>query len=697
MPEWTSAGRLGSGNRTFYLRLPPPASSLTIRAPRPLYVPRLLERRGLAAYEPDTLSCFLAALETVEGRTVFDVGANVGVFALVAAALSDREVVAFEPTPELARVARAIAVDNGLNYTVEELALGAAAATAHLHLSDTTDSSNSLRKGFRPSSGSITVPVETLDGYAARTGRVPALLKIDTESTEPDVLRGAGSLLAEHRPWIVCEVLAGRTEADLEMLLEPLGYRWFQIGPEVPLPRRDHIVGDPDYRNLNWLFCPTMPDARFWSSMASWQQALAACRPSPSRERAPMRLPDLVAGLRRSAGRLGRPPTAPDPRAGAASSPPATSSPPAAPSPGPAAKDPHVIGPGAHAARVRKVQEMVNHATTHKLTVDGVFGPRTIAGVKFLQRRLELPPTGAADALTLVLGQARIEAQLRRAHEPRRFDLVLPALVEDGAAATRTVRVTAPSFMYVPSLLQRGGLAAYEPDTVACFLAALAEHPGRATAFDVGANVGVFAWAAAAAGGWDVVAFEPTPELAEVARAVATANDLEIDVEEIALGAETGTATFYLSDVTDSSNSLAKGFRQSTNTLTVPVERLDDYCDRTQRFPSVLKIDTETTEPDVLRGAQRLLRERRPWIVCEVLGGYREDDLTEALAPHGYSWYQISDAAVFEPRDEIKGDPEHRDKNWLFAPAPPAASFWDSLRLWRERLQVCGPPGGGPA
>jgi FkbM family methyltransferase len=272
--------------RSFELLLPDPSTHapsthgpLQIEAEDHLYVPKCLHRAGLAGYEPETLACFLAAI-SLRGGPVFDVGANVGVFSLVAAALSDVELVAFEPTPELAGVARALAARNGLRFTVEEIALGAESGTATFHLSDVTDSSNSLLDGFRPSATSIEVVVESLDDHCVRTGTIPRVLKIDTEATEPDVFRGGLATIREHRPWIVCEVLARRTETQLEEVLGPLGYTWYQITSELPLVARRELFGDRAYRFNNWLFAPEPPGPEFWERMGVWREALKACVPA---------------------------------------------------------------------------------------------------------------------------------------------------------------------------------------------------------------------------------------------------------------------------------------------------------------------------------------------------------------------------------------------------------------------------------
>lgn len=268
--------------RDFLLDLPGPPvhgpAALRIRAPRALYVPAELERVGLGGYEPDTLACVLALLDVVPDAAFFDVGANVGVFALLAAASTGREAVAFEPEPRLATVHEQLARDNALPVVVERCALGDHDGEATLYLSDLSDTSNSLAAGFRPSQLQVTVPVETLDGYCARTGRWPSVVKIDTESTEPAVLAGATALLAEHRPWIVCEVLAGRSERDLERVLAPHGYRWFQLTGELPPVERREIFGDRSYTFTNWMFAPSLPASELWAAARVRRTQLSALR-----------------------------------------------------------------------------------------------------------------------------------------------------------------------------------------------------------------------------------------------------------------------------------------------------------------------------------------------------------------------------------------------------------------------------------
>lgn len=276
-------GRSRADLRDFALSLPVTSdggpATLRIRAARELYVPAALERTGLRGYEPDTLACVLA-LQDVQGPGFFfDVGANVGVFALLAAATTRWDVVAFEPEPRLCDALERLAAENRLEVAVERIALGDREGEATLYLSDLTDTSNSLAAGFRPSQRQVKVPVETLDGYCARTSRWPRVLKIDTESTEPAVLAGAATLLREHRPWIVCEVLAGRSERQLERVLEPHGYSWFQLTGEVPPVVRREIFGDRSHIHTNWLFAPDVPSAALWTATRARRAQLESLAP----------------------------------------------------------------------------------------------------------------------------------------------------------------------------------------------------------------------------------------------------------------------------------------------------------------------------------------------------------------------------------------------------------------------------------
>lgn len=285
----------------------------------------------------------------------------------------------------------------------------------------------------------------------------------------------------------------------------------------------------------------------------------------------------------------------------------------------------------------------------------------------------------------LRLGSDPVVAGPRAGPRPRRT-LRLPA-PPDGRTPRRSELVLdSPERMYVLQMLVEKGFGGYEVESLATFLAMTdAGPPGHV--LDVGANIGVYGLLAGAVTERDVVAFEPTPWIAREAAAAARLNDLPVQVRSEALGDERTIATFYLSDRTDSSSSLAAGFRPSRHQIDVRVETLDDLVAQEGWRPAVIKVDTETTEPAVLRGAARTLAELRPWVLCEVLHGRSEQDLQDAFAPYGYTMYHVVDDLPLLPATSISGDPTYAHLMWLFLPEPATQEFWDLVRGWRAALE----------
>lgn len=237
-----------------------------------MFVPKVLRDKGFGGYEKWALCHILTALEVGPSGAFLDIGLNVGPYALLGRAFSDREVIGFEPTPDLAEVAENCGKSNGLDYTVERIALGDSNGTATLYLSDSTDSSNSLNASFRPNSFVLEVPLQTLDSYADEKELLPGVLKVDTETTEPAVLRGSRDTVLRHRPWIFCEVLAGDVGAELMEVMADWGYRWYHLDGVGPLTARDVIEGNNT--DLMWLFAPEEPTAQYWELVARWRDQL---------------------------------------------------------------------------------------------------------------------------------------------------------------------------------------------------------------------------------------------------------------------------------------------------------------------------------------------------------------------------------------------------------------------------------------
>ncbi|WP_052809643.1 FkbM family methyltransferase [Streptomonospora alba] len=276
----------------------------------------------------------------------------------------------------------------------------------------------------------------------------------------------------------------------------------------------------------------------------------------------------------------------------------------------------------------------------------------------------------------------------------RTFELALPHHGNTPPGAPATLSFSTPARLWVPRKLQKHGLAGFEPDTLACFLAAL-EHARPGAVLDIGANVGLYGLLAAAHSPRPVYAFEPTPHVAAAARSLAAANHLPVNVVELALADRTGSAELSLSTKSDASNSLAAGFRPGSDRIQVQADTLTHWCEHTATAPAVVKIDTETTEPDVVAGGLDVLRASRPWILCEVLPGHGVDTrLTELLRPLDYTWHHLNGElpAPAHPAIDGHGAAPHQ-RMWLFAPHPPTEALWQRAREWRHALRHCTPAG----
>jgi FkbM family methyltransferase len=142
-------------------------------------------------------------------------------------------------------------------------------------------------------------------------------------------------------------------------------------------------------------------------------------------------------------------------------------------------------------------------------------------------------------------------------------------------------------------------------------------RPGMVV-FDAGANIGELSarFAELVAPSGTVVAFEPGPAFAKLA--VLPRKHPSIVVENVALFERSGQVSLNVYE-TDTWSTLANRIVEESGAAVTPVDRvtvpavtLDEYCDEkgVERI-DLLKIDVEGAELQVLRGGERMFRERR--------------------------------------------------------------------------------------
>jgi FkbM family methyltransferase len=144
---------------------------------------------------------------------------------------------------------------------------------------------------------------------------------------------------------------------------------------------------------------------------------------------------------------------------------------------------------------------------------------------------------------------------------------------------------------------------------------------GAKVIFDIGANLGIYSFAAlAAAPDATVHAFEATPEIASRLREAAVFNNLRrLHVHAVAASSCAGFAKLNRcrseTGYNDGMNFISNG-TDETDSSCVPTIRLDDFCEEyaIDRI-DLLKIDVQGHEADVLRGAEGLISAGRVGVI----------------------------------------------------------------------------------
>ncbi len=222
-----AAERVSRG-RILLRRLPPDFGRL------PIYVsPDAGLRFWLPLKRADPL-LFRMARELVQpGAVVWDIGANVGLFAFSAAALASPSghVLAVEPDIEMANLLMH-SVERTRKFKRAPVSVLCAAVSesnglAELEIAQRARASNHLARaqgstqarGVRHRQATCTVSLDSLLEFFP----APTVLKIDVETHEPELLRGASKVLSSCRPVMWCEV-AKENSAEVAKILSLNNY-----------------------------------------------------------------------------------------------------------------------------------------------------------------------------------------------------------------------------------------------------------------------------------------------------------------------------------------------------------------------------------------------------------------------------------------------------------------------------------------
>ncbi len=198
-------------------------------------------------------------------NTIFDIGANSGIFAVLAKAYNPKaSVTAFEPQPNIFYVLKKNKEINRFDIRCENIALSNQEGTMPFYNTGeaafTTENTTagSLNKTWRTENQqSILVTVKELKNYVEEK-QINAidLIKIDVETFEYEVLAGYGKYLTMHKPIIILEIQNRSIGKNIESLFDAGTYSFFNINEEKGLIKIGELGTSED--NHNYLLCPVL-------------------------------------------------------------------------------------------------------------------------------------------------------------------------------------------------------------------------------------------------------------------------------------------------------------------------------------------------------------------------------------------------------------------------------------------------------
>lgn len=185
------------------------------------------------------------------------------------------------------------------------------------------------------------------------------------------------------------------------------------------------------------------------------------------------------------------------------------------------------------------------------------------------------------------------------------------------------------------------------------------------TFFDVGANFGFFTLLAGEIlsntqdANSRICAFEPTPSIFKILIKNGSASNITLN--NFALGRERGSADFIFFDSIKEFNGLAKNINKEEFNVVghtvhkVRVETLDYYCSQHMSIPTMIKIDVEGSEADVIQGGLSVVEKYHPQILMEIQPKEINQEHRRAvrlLGDLGYSVYRL-DSEGLEVRENF--------------------------------------------
>jgi FkbM family methyltransferase len=213
---------------------------------------------GLAGWEKVSLELWKRLCEG--SRVILDIGANTGLYALLAQAVNpEAKVVAVEPVGRIFEKLSDNIHLNGERIRGVNAAISNYSGTAKLY--DLPEKEHVLSVSLEsdwnrddPRLVPVEVPCYTVVDLLFAEGEEHVdLLKIDVETHEPHVLEGFRQILTKDRPSMLIEILNEDVARKVSHIIEGLDYVYFDIDDVTWPPRQVRSLGQSGH--FNYLIC----------------------------------------------------------------------------------------------------------------------------------------------------------------------------------------------------------------------------------------------------------------------------------------------------------------------------------------------------------------------------------------------------------------------------------------------------------
>ena len=211
------------------------------------------------------------------GDVVVDVGANYGMFALVASKFvgSTGEVICFEPNPRCVTHLENLILINGIsNISVNGVGLSDETTELTLTIPTINSGEATFGKSQYANVDRISVPVGRGDDYLK--GAKPSFIKIDVEGYEYRAAVGLIDTIRNNHPIVITEIVnrhlgAAKTSAsEIINLMQGMGYVGLAISTqrdEVTQSLRLHMPTSGQDCDIVWLHADSVHGARLLSTV----------------------------------------------------------------------------------------------------------------------------------------------------------------------------------------------------------------------------------------------------------------------------------------------------------------------------------------------------------------------------------------------------------------------------------------------